>query len=43
MKNKTTSIFKRIIEDKKVICAYIRGEKTIEDIKSRGIEFIKPI
>jgi hypothetical protein len=41
--NNTSVIFKKIIEDKKAISAFIRGEKSIKDLHERGIKFANPI
>jgi hypothetical protein len=39
----SASIIRKIIEDKKAISAFIRGEKSIKDLHERGIKFTNPI
>lgn len=34
---------KKLLEDKNIVCAYLRGEKSINDINDRGIRIIMPL
>lgn len=36
-------LVKKLIEDKKVIQAYSRGEVTKDELISRGIKFVNPL
>lgn len=39
MKKNMIEVLKKIVEDKKAITAFIRGEKSIKDLHERGIKF----
>lgn len=41
--NKRSSIFNKIVEDKKAISAFIRGEISMKELHDRGIKFADPI
>lgn len=36
-------LIKRILDDKKVINKFIKGDASIDDLDARGIKFVKPL
>lgn len=41
--SKVSNIIQRIMDDKKAITQFFRGEISINEIDARGIKFVKPI
>jgi hypothetical protein len=43
-KNKTLALSaKKLLEDKKMVRAYLRGEKSIKDLNDKGIRLAMPL
>ncbi|MCF0057250.1 hypothetical protein [Dyadobacter sp. CY356] len=36
-------LIKRILDDKKVINKFLKGDASINDLDARGIKFVKPL